>query len=270
MHCPGFINMCLIAVAYHQHPETPLIVASNRDEYYSRPTQAMHWWSDAPVLAGRDLQAGGTWMGVTRGGRFAAITNYRNVPEDGKVPARPLSRGKLVTNFLCADVSANRWARDMRPTLPDYGEFNLLVYDGRDLLYLNNYHDDEARPLGPGFYALSNSLLDSPWPKVDYARQRLREDVQKAVHIGDIEITGLLDNLALQQTYAPHLLPKTGVPQEWEEILSSPFIVAPGYGTRASTVLAMYATGGVKLVERNFEAGKKTSQQSFDFRPGPG
>jgi len=258
--------MCLIAVAFHQHHEAPLIVVSNRDEYYARPTRDMHWWDDAPILAGRDLQMGGTWMGVTRGGRFAAITNYRNVPADGKVPARPLSRGNLVKRFLCARDPAERWARNIRPTLPDYGEFNLLVHDGRELLYLNNYHDDEARRLEPGFYALSNSLLDSPWPKVDYARDRLRDSVEQAAHIGEDEIMELLDNLALQQTYAPHLLPRTGVPQEWEEILSSPFIVAPGYGTRASTVLVMFATGEVKAVERNFEAGRKTSEQRFDFR----
>jgi len=257
--------MCLLAVAYHRHPEASLIVTSNRDEYYARPTEAMHWWGDAPVLAGRDLQMGGTWMGVTRGGRFAAITNYRNVPADGKMPERPLSRGNLVKDFLCAEEPAERWAQEMRPTLADYGEFNLLVYDGRELLYLNNYHDDEARLLGPGFYALSNSLLDSPWPKVDYARQQLRESVEQSAHIGTEAIAELLDNLALQQTYAPHLLPRTGVPQEWEEILSSPFIVAPGYGTRASTVLVMFASGEVKAVERNFKAGKKTSEKSFDF-----
>lgn len=260
--------MCLLAVAFHQHPEAPLIVTSNRDEYYSRPTEAMHWWNDAPVLAGRDLQMGGTWMGVTRDGRFAAITNYRNVPEDGKVPERPLSRGNLVKDFLCAETTAGNWAQDMRPSLSDYGEFNLLVYDGCELLYLNNYHDDEARRLAPGFYALSNSLLDSPWPKVDYAREKLRASVEQAAQIGEGEIAELLDNLALQQTYAPHLLPKTGVPPEWEEILSSPFIVAPGYGTRASTVLVMFATGEVKTVERNFEAGEKTSENSFEFRVG--
>ena len=257
--------MCLLAIAFHQHPDAPLVVTSNRDEYYSRPTSALHWWDDAPVLAGRDLQANGTWMGVTRGGRFAAITNYRNVPEGGKTPERPLSRGNLVKDFLCADTRGGQWARDMRPELPGYGEFNLLVYDGHELLYLNNYHDDVARKLDPGFFALSNSLLDSPWPKVDYARDRLRASLERAAHIDGELINELLDNLALQQTYAPHLLPKTGVPPEWEEILSSPFIVAPGYGTRASTVLVMFATGEVKVVERNFEAGKKTSEASFGF-----
>jgi len=257
--------VCLLAFAYHQHPDAPLIVTSNRDEYYSRPTSAMHWWRDAPVLAGRDLQANGTWMGVTRNGRCAAITNYRDVPADGKVPARPLSRGSLVKDFLCAGDSAERWASAMRPSLGDYGAFNLLVYDGRELFYLNNYHDDEARKLEPGFYALSNSLLDSPWPKVDYARQRLRGSVERAAHIGDSEIAELLENLALQQTYAPHLLPKTGVSDEWEEILSSPFIVAPGYGTRASTVLVMYATGEVKAVERNFLAGNQSAEKHFNF-----
>jgi len=202
---------------------------------------------------------------VTRAGRFAAVTNYRNVPRDGKVPARALSRGNLVKAFLCATGPAGRWAQDMRASLPDYGDFNLLIYDGHDLLYLNNYHDDEARVLGPGFYALSNSLLDSPWPKVDYARERLRTSVEQAAHIGPGEIAALLDNLALQQTYAPHLLPKTGVPPEWEAVLSSPFIVADGYGTRASTVLVMFDSGEVTMVERNFEAGKKTTQKSFDF-----
>lgn len=257
--------MCLLAVAYHQHPEAPLIVVSNRDEYYARPTGAMHWWDDAPILAGRDLQANGTWMGVTRSGRFAAITNYRNVPAGGKTPDRPLSRGNLVKDFLCAEEAAGQWAGDIRPTLAGYGEFNLLVHDGHELLYLNNYHDEVARKLEPGFYALSNGLLDSSWPKVDYAREGLRASLERAAHIEDSVISELLDNLALQQTYAPHLLPRTGVPPEWEEILSSPFIVAPGYGTRASTVLVMYASGEVKAVERNFEAGQKLSEKTFSF-----
>lgn len=257
--------MCLLAFAYHQHPDAPLIVASNRDEYYSRPTREMHWWRDAPLLAGRDLQANGTWMGVTRSGRFAAITNYRNVPADGPQTARPLSRGNLVKDFLCAAEPAARWAADMRPALSSYGEFNLLVYDGRELLYLNNYHDGQAKTLEPGFYALSNSLLDSPWPKVDYARQRLRASVQRTAHIGPDLIAELLDDLALQQTWAPHLLPKTGVSPEWEEILSSPFIVTPGYGTRASTVLVKFANGELHAVERNFGAGKQISEKRFDF-----
>lgn len=265
MRASTLAAMCLLAFAFEQHPEAPLIVTSNRDEYYSRPTLAMHWWRDAPILAGRDLQANGTWMGVTRAGRFAAITNYRNVPEDGKLLVRPLSRGNLVKDFLCAAEPAARWVEDMRPTLSAYGEFNLLVYDGRELFYLNNYHDGQARKLGPGFYALSNSLLDSHWPKVDYARQKLRDSVARAAHIGPEEIAELLDNLALQQTYSPHLLPKTGVSPEWEEILSSPFIVADGYGTRASTVLAMFESGEVQAVERNFEAGKTLAEKSFSF-----
>ena len=154
--------MCLLAIAFNQHPNAPLIVASNRDEFYARPTLPMHWWQDAPILAGRDQQANGTWMGLSRNGRFAAVTNYRYVPEGGAIETAPLSRGDLVTEFLSSSQNARQWAQSIAATAENFGGFNLLIYDGTELVYLNNHNDEQPKILPSGLYALSNGALDSP------------------------------------------------------------------------------------------------------------
>jgi uncharacterized protein with NRDE domain len=255
--------MCLLAVAFKSHPDAPLIVASNRDEFYQRPTLPMHWWADAPILAGRDTQAGGTWMGLSRNGRFAAVTNFRQVIDGVIAEAKPLSRGQLITDFLSSDQSADDWADSLAATTSDYDGFNLLLYDGFNLLYLNN-HDQSRKLLPPGIYALSNHLLDSPWPKVDYAREQLKQAI--AVNkIGAGQLPDLIATLSLEKTYAPELLPDTGVPAQWETLLSSPFIVADGYGTRASAAIIISHSGEVVAAEQCFEAGESLGYQEFSF-----
>ena len=122
--------MCLLAFAYKTQTDSPLIVTSNRDEFYPRPTLPMHWWPDAPILAGKDLNAGGTWLGLSRNGRFAAVTNYRYLDENGEMESQPLSRGQLVTDFLVSELAASDWASAIEPTASEYGGFNLLLYDG--------------------------------------------------------------------------------------------------------------------------------------------
>ncbi len=257
--------MCLLAIAFQTHPDAPLIVTSNRDEFYPRPTAAMHWWEDAPILAGKDLQAGGTWLGLSRSGRFAAVTNYRYIPENGEIETKPLSRGHLVTDFLCSTQSSEDWALSIASSAADYGGFNLLLYDGQALVYLNNYQNQAPQTLAPGVYALSNNSLDSPWPKVDHARQELCAVID-GPDMGAAQLPELIAALSLQKTYAPELLPNTGLPQDWEELLSSPFIVAEGYGTRASAAIVISASAQVAAMETTHEAGARLGSQVFNYR----
>lgn len=256
--------MCLLAVAFHSHSDAPLIVTSNRDEFYARPTLPMHWWAGSQILAGRDQQAGGTWLGLNRNGRFAAVTNFRGFYTDKISQVNPLSRGNLITEFLSSTDSVHQWADSIENRLSDYDGFNLLIYDGACLLYLNN-QDGQRTSLEPGVYALSNHALDSPWPKVEHARLQLSQAI--AGREMDAEaLPLLLDSLSLQKTYAPHLLPSTGVPAEWESLLSSPFIVADGYGTRAATAIIMSGKGEVNVAEQCFEAGYRKDFNQFDFK----
>jgi uncharacterized protein with NRDE domain len=263
------LDMCLLAIAFNQHPQVPLIITSNRDEFYARPTEPMRWWEDAPILAGRDQQAGGTWMGLSRNGRFAAVTNYRYVSTSAKtsgaIETKILSRGKLVTDFLCSALRAEDWVATLAPAMGEYDGFNLLIYDGTELMYINNYEEQSVRKLSSGVFALSNNTLDSPWPKVAHAREELETFVRCTPDIGETQLAELIATLSLQKTYAPELLPNTGVPAEWEELLSSPFIVADGYGTRASAAIILGSNGDIAVAETNYEAGKTLGSQTFCF-----
>ena len=248
----------------------------------------MHYWQDKPVLAGRDEQEGGTWMGLSRsGGRFAAVTNFRdsffkesgfNVKANDK-ESRPKSRGALVTDFLCSEASAQSWADILVGEMGLYGGFNLLIYDGEQLLYLNNFNN-EVRSLEPGIYALSNHLLDCPWPKVDFARQQLTqalsqhnvskcddEDHQISVEIP--EASDLLSLLTLEKnhTFPDHLLPDTGIPANLEKLVSSAFIVSEdfNYGTRSSTSLVL-SSSGCSVGEQTFDnKGVATHREIYEF-----
>lgn len=257
-------SMCLLAFAFHCHPDAPLIVTSNRDEFYERPTLPMHWWTDSQILAGRDQQAGGTWLGLTPNGRFAAVTNFRDLHSNNISQVKPLSRGKLVTDFLSSSDNVHRWADSITARLSDYNGFNLLIYDGVSLLYINN-QGGERMILEPGVYALSNHVLDSPWPKVEHAREQLSQAIiDRDINAEALPI--LIETLSLQKTYAPHLLPNTGVPAEWESLLSSPFIVAEGYGTRATTAIVVTSNGEIDVAEQCFEAGQQRDFNQFNFR----
>ena len=254
--------MCLLAIAFNHRPDIALAVCSNRDEFYQRPTLPMHWWQDMPVLAGRDKKEGGTWMGLSHSGRFAAVTNFRDFSKPGFHEARPKSRGNLVTDFLCSQASAQSWVDSVLESLDLYGGFNLLIYDGEQLLYLNNFNN-QVRSLEPGIYALSNHLLDSPWPKVDYARQRLTEtlgDQRSNQQIFD-DLLGLLEK---NQNYPDHLLPDTVVSADWERRLSSAFIVAEDYGTRASTSIVL-SNSGSSVAERTYIKGIAEQSEIFTF-----
>ncbi|MDF9618485.1 NRDE family protein [Pseudomonas entomophila] len=234
--------MCLIVFAWRPGTARPLIVAANRDEFHARPTQALAAWVDAPgVYAGRDLEAGGTWLGVGPRGRFAALTNIR----DPRQPLGPRSRGELVASYLRGELGVEAYLDQVASRSGQYSGFNLLVGDEQQLGYL---HAREAGPrlLSPGVYGLSNAGLDTPWPKLVKARSGLEglldsDDPQR-----------LLVLLADAQPAPDSELPETGVGLATEKLLSSVFIASQNYGTRASTVLIVDDQGRRRIVERSF------------------
>ena len=251
------LPMCLIAFRLNDHPKYALVMGSNRDETYSRPTQPAHFWEDAPtVLAGRDEKAGGTWMGVTRTGRWAAVTNVR---DPGSRSDDAPSRGDLVTSFLQDDASPLEYVVTLEQDADRYNGFNLVVGRMDEAAYLSNY-DDGARPIEPGVHGLSNHLLNTAWPKVERATRRLGE-----VTAGTADVEAILDLLDDRECYDDERLPDTGIGQEAEKALSPVFIETDGYGTRASTVLIITHDGHVTFVERTFEEGIEAGTRRFDF-----
>ena len=235
--------MCLIIVGWQVCPEYPLIVAANRDEFYARPTAAVACWADAPsVVAGRDLEAGGTWLGVADRGRFAAVTNVR---EPGS-PVGRLSRGCLTRDFLTGTMPAGAFVEDLSGEA--YSGFNLLVSDKSSLWYRSN-RDSAARKLAPGIYGVSNHLLDTPWPKLTSAKRRFSEAINCLP-----DESSLFALLADDEIVPDDALPATGVPLAWERLLSAIFVRSPDYGTRASTVVVRRADGSGILYERSFDA----------------
>lgn len=250
--------MCLILLAHRAHPQYRLIVAANRDEWFGRPTAPAGFWADAPdVLAGRDLQARGTWLGVTRDGRFAALTNFRD-PDSHRSDAP--SRGALVSGYLTSSAAPAAYLGSLRNAAERYNGFSLLVGDPTSLGYYSN-RAGEARELTPGIYGLSNHVLDVPWPKVRAGKARL------AAHLdGEVSAAALLALLDDTQAASDSELPRTGVTLEWERALSPLRIRAGEYGTRSSTVLLVSSEGEVSLLERTFDSSGAESgivRQSF-------
>lgn len=237
--------MCIIFLANQVHPKYPLIVLANRDEFFDRPTAAAARWDDHPeVFAGRDLVAGGTWLGVSDGGRFAAVTNYR---EPG-APKGELSRGELVADFLTSDIVADEYLKPIQSRADLYSGFNLIVGPaGGDLYYFSNRSND-IRKLGPGIYGLSNHLLNTAWPKVTNGLARFEELVSQ----DSFSIDEGLALLADETLAADAELPDTGLDIERERLLSSIFVRTPIYGTRSSTIVRFDSDLKVEFVEKVF------------------
>ncbi|MCB0790829.1 MAG: NRDE family protein [Flavobacteriales bacterium] len=234
--------MCLIALAYKAHPRYPFIFAANRDEFLDRPAAPAHFWEDAPdILAGCDLQAGGTWMGITRAGRFAAITNFRDLRRSQRTDGP--SRGLLVRDAL-------EHAIDPRATQV-YNGFN-LIHGPLDALRYHNNIEPADIPLSPGIHSLSNHFLDTPWPKVEHATAAMERLLQ-----GPDEqlVPGLFALLRDDVPASDERLPDTGLPRDLERVVSSIFIDSPGYGTRCSTVVLMDIDGRVWFEERTWPEG---------------
>lgn len=239
--------MCIIFVAYQIRHDYPLVLIANRDEFYSRPTAPAGYWTDHPhIYAGRDLIGNGTWLGVTNGGRFAAVTNHRNP----KMPKGSSTRGYLVSDFLASKTSCEDYLAKVESEAAKYSGFNLLVgevsNDEDELWYYSNRFDAEPRKLHRGIYGLSNAFLDTPWPKVEKGRRKF-EDLLSDMHFSTDSYFELLSN---EERAHCDELPDTGIGQTAEHALSSIFIRTPEYGTRSSTVLTIDSDFIPSLIEK--------------------
>ncbi len=253
--------MCLLVIGWKVHPRYRLILAGNRDEFHERPAAPLGWWQDdARILAGRDLKAGGTWLGVARSGRFGVVTNYRDL--QAPIEGAP-SRGALVPRFLTGATSPKEFLDDLRGAAPRYSGFNLLVGGSRALYYFANRGDPNPRALAPGIYGLSNHLLDTPWPKLTRTRVGFTNLLQQP----DVQAEDLFALLAVREQASREEMPSTGLPPDWEQVVSAPFIVNERYGTRCSSVLLVERNGRTVLHERRFDAsGTQSGTTRFEFR----
>ncbi len=257
--------MCLILAAYRRTPENPLIIAANRDEFLDRPTLPMHCWAEASgIIAGKDLKAGGTWLGVTEKGRFAAITNFRN-PSIHKQNAP--SRGNIVTDFLESDLDTATFLNRLKTRAQQFNGFNLLAGDPDSLYWFSNITGRPTRLL-PGIHGISNHLLDTPWPKVTRGKRALEKCLNPPRGITTDALFPLLAD-----TTQPHDddLPDTGVGMAWERLLAPIFIESPTYGTRSSTVLIISRNGAMDICERTFDQNQRDqyTQKCFSWNQNP-
>lgn len=240
--------MCVVAFAWDVHPRWRLVLAGNRDEFHARPTAPLARWDDAPsITGGRDLEAGGTWLGVDDSGRCAMVTNVRDLraPQDG------LSRGLLASDWLRGGQGALAHAAALVPAASGYRPFNLLLFDRRDGLWLGNRPGTRQQPLAAGVHALSNAELDTPWPKTVALAARMRQWLRTGSEdVRDLE--PLFAALADDTVWPDADLPDTGIGLARERWLSSAFIRGPDYGTRASTVVALDRSGGGLVIERRW------------------
>lgn len=257
--------MCLILFAIDAHPQYPLILAANRDEFFARRTQSLHWWQERPdVLAGKDLEAGGTWFGIRRDGRLAAITNYRQ-PTD---MTWPTSRGQLARDFLLGDATPQQFLQQLENTADQYAGFNLLLGDKGGYWHFSNRGEEANRGqernrgngkmptmIAAGVHGLSNALLDTDWPKVSRGCDALRNELKH-----DVSIKALFEILADTHIAADDELPDTGIGIDKERFLSPRFIRGEDYGTRASTILTLNRDNEIALHHRDFLYEKLTDQ----------
>ena len=251
--------MCLILVVWRRHPQYPCLIAANRDEFHSRAAEPAHWWHDRPlILAGRDLVAGGTWLGITRTGRFAALTNYRS-PQHRRTDVP--SRGSLVTDSLESQGTALDDLGGLQRVGPGYNGFNLIYSDGQSLA-VHESVPQVGRVLAPGIYGLSNHVLDTPWPKVERAKARLHALLDQ-----NIDPSSVLELLRDDRPARDEDLPGTGMSLEWERLLSSAFIRGSDYGTRCSTIIRIDQQGKVYFDEWTWDAsGSESGRASFQFQ----
>jgi uncharacterized protein with NRDE domain len=237
--------MCLIYFLYEKHENYRLVIAANRDEYYERPTEALGYWdSTSYILAGRDLKSRGTWLGITRTGRFAAITNFRD-PASIKQDAP--SRGLLVSGFLVGRKSPKSYLEYIKSIGHKYNGFNLLAGDQTDLFYYSNQRDMIYK-LKPGFYGLSNHLMNTRWPKVEKGKEKLTPIFKNK----EIDIDDILHILEDKEYPPDDQLPDTGIGIVWERILSPIFVTSRTYGTRSSSVILVGRDGRISFTERTY------------------
>jgi uncharacterized protein with NRDE domain len=271
--------MCLLVIAWKVHPRYRLVVAANRDEFHERPTERMaRWPAPDDIIAGRDLRAGGTWLGIDRRRRFGIVTNFRELQRPA--PGAP-SRGNLIPDYLRNPAPVTEYIQNLEPLADQYSGFNLLLTDhagpsddvdrsgdaDRDSLwYVSNRAPQFARSLAPGIYGLSNELLDTPWPKLQRVRKRFDTLIDQPGDLSEEALFAILADPIQAGVGDTH--PDTGLSPEWEQLLSSPFISNQDYGTRCSTVLLQGSSGTVSLIERRFgPRGVLLGDTRFDLGP---
>ena len=245
--------MCLIFLSYHQNPKYPLIVLANRDEFFERPTEAASFWDGNKVLAGKDLEAGGSWLGITRKGSMAMITNYRDMTN---IKPKAPTRGKLVSDFLRGDLNTKHYLLGLDQSADFYNGYNIILGTLKDPWYYSNYQK-KIYQLGTGLYGLSNELLDSPWPKVQKGKSELSE-----LFLNDsLQIDALFEQMRNSEQGPEAELPDTGIGLAMEKILSPMFIKTEGYGTRCTTLITLDNSGNVYFEERTY------SPNNSEFSP---
>jgi uncharacterized protein with NRDE domain len=249
--------LCLLVLAWQAHPRYRLILAANRDELHARAAAPLAKWPDPEILAGRDLIAGGTWLGVDRKRRFGVVTNFRELPASASTAP---SRGGLIPQFLASYESPESFLEDLKPTAKVYAGFNILLGDSQELWYATNRAPSFARRLEPGVYGLSNRLLDTPWPKLTRVRRRFEGWLGTAPLPPIEELLCMLEDrtqsAAGDDAYPPDLA------ADWRQALSAPFVLHPVYGTRCSSVLLIGADGGLQMTERRFDAAGECSGET--------
>lgn len=253
--------MCIIYFAYEMHPQYRLVLAGNRDEFYKRPTSSAGFWEDYPdILAGRDLEKMGTWLGISRNGRLGAITNYRNLK---LLLNNPISRGEIIKKYLIDKRLPREFLEEIKSERNFYDPFNLLLWYCGEMFYYSNI-ENEIKRLSPGIYGLSNALLDTPWPKV----VRGKELFMKVIGKDRIDGNELLDILGDRKIPRDHELPDTGMGIKWERVLSPIFIKSDTYGTRASTVILIDKDNKVTFLERSLRDTEKDiwSENKYQFK----
>ncbi|HEY6516628.1 MAG TPA: NRDE family protein [Steroidobacteraceae bacterium] len=257
--------MCLLVLAWNTHPRYRLVVAANRDEYHDRPSAPLGPWpAPADILAGRDLRAGGTWVGIDRRRRFGIVTNFRDLV---RAPVHAPSRGGLIPRYLAATTSPGDYLAGLEHEARSYGGFNLLLADGESLWYGSNRCAPFARALSPGIHGLSNERLDTPWPKLRRVRRGFEDWLSGGGSVDDGKLLAVLADRA--PATEEEGLPGTGVSPEWERTLSSPFVLNQTFGTRNTTLVAIEPSGACYLAEHRFDPSGTCSGQS-EYRLDPG
>lgn len=252
--------MCLILFSYKKHPRYRLIVAANRDEFYNRPSRQLSFWSENPdILAGRDERSFGAWLGINRNGRFAALTNFREL---ASIKNNGTTRGRLVYDYLSSDYEPESYIEYIKSMASQYSGFNLLVGDRNSLFYYTNMKKDHVTEVTEGIHGLSNSFLDVAWPKVISGKAALLSAVEGR---DDIAADDLFDVLKDRIRPADDDLPDTGVGIEFERVLSPVFIESPNYGTRSSAVVLVENSGRVVFAEKTHDKGVESSFRNFSF-----
>lgn len=251
--------MCLIALALNEHADYPFILIANRDEFYERPSSAAHFWPEhETMLAGKDLKAGGTWLGVTTRGRFAALTNYRDL---NNLAPLARSRGELPIGFLTSRVAPEDYLENLKNKADQYNGFNLLTYADKHAFHFSNYQGD-VNPLPDGIHGLSNALLDTPWPKVEKVKGAFKEAL-----FSDISEENFLQILADQSVAEDDDLPQTGLPYALEKAVSAVCIRTENYGTCCSTIVMISRGGLLTFIEKSYAVGGRPAGiKRFSFK----